>query len=1647
MIKKNSAQGIISNFKNKNIKNLIQSPYLYLQTTGSDSQDGSSDGFHLRWDYLRNLGATHLPKGDLATTNLNFNKKDDFVRLVRSRYNRRFPTIIDFSVQAPNVVNDLQRFWIYLNTNTNTVVYIHFRDVNLYNNARASINPISDTLQFMEKYGKGLIEVEVKDKLFFAAEIEAVVGESKPVMRVEAISVFENLPVTDLFVSCRKIFTEENWCGDVEKKTNKKGEENTLECCAGKENLIANGDFEEGPTAFETQYRIGGIAAHSTLWVSDDARVINGSWRGRAFSGKQFLIVDGATKPNTLVWKQSVKVQSGFTYCFSGNISTLFTQRPAKLAFIFESNDGIKESFFVTAPSEINIWEAFKFEWTAGLKARNVNICIYDHNVTSIGNDFGLDNLQMCEKSKCQPRIVSENIRKIRFDVQNGFARKIELETYEDYIQGAEWIQLDEQYALSKDDVKVLENWLDNPNLQVHDRWPKFNDGAKVNIENYKDRWFQAGGLKKGVLKYIALSDNDPLAMDLLPGAEPVDGSVEVSYLDMLKLVALDFHVARMFGQGTIDQPKENYDGPYIYLAFYRTEGLLDLDKVAQTTNHFYMSVPTTRRDNRLPERPVLKDLKYGLFIDNGLSTLSPLTDAEGYTPDCQIRFISTFIEQEDADPILRSFFNPPELFCAIDKTNNVFWGMEYRKVGATQWQKPEVAHDPIYLDTHGFPETNPIPNSGNENKAVLVHEERESGFHEYAAYGINWFSRASVLSNIRQTDETKIKKSNTLIPPSNFQVQLIQEESPLLLTTAQEQSDLANVAIVPGPDKTYIRVSFDYFHTHDLNYKFANQVKLYFRENAPRQTMGKIKSVIDHSTNPKLVIVRTMAYTINSTGQSITPTIPLALMNQFIGGIFTTDGKRFIIENVNISGLVNEGPIFTLRKIVEQTAVSPGGGGSFMTSEVLIAPEQAEIFLVVENLADPNSWGNHNPLGKVIQLGDPSWVSFTENYIEDGEAISNELRGIWETVNISDVPEVGTGNIIGIYELQFTSYQLDNHIQANDTSPVNWYKGVVRIARNGDLNGPKKVLEVIKIEELGTGLPLRIFAVDNTFSSTDRIPTGNGIVVNYYPGYRVYLLSDIAHHLDEAHILPAAGEGHKKTWMGVVSVDSAENFNSNIGIPAPLVAMELIEPFPPEAPGGAEYATRPDFYYKSTYTFTVQFTHQPFAAVFYRATEDAILRALYKEDTITMIRTALQALGEEDPYLADRWKNLVSFDYIYDDSSRPYYDPTGSNQNGTFRRFPREAGNFRFPKPDKIDVFTGTQEPGVILEDVKAAIYEIFTPLTELPLLYQHIKGGNYQVIPKQQTIRDQYGVLLDPTNPKFDQAPMAKNLGGNKIQFTDFTLDGASNMLYFYMGREIGNRGKMSNPSPISGPILLINTKPGDAPGVKKIYAIPKGLGTKHPSIEFEINGYATEQKIRKLEIYRTISANDALTVRTMDKVKTIDLVSQGMDTSTNYKIRDDFENGFVPYGEPLFYRIIGLREVKNAQGDTEWAPSLPSKLLMTAMIDTENPPIPLPRFTSNLPVGNPATISNIVIEWDTTIYNGTYYLEKMNNAGNWNTIYTIKSNQPMITVDLSATSLGSNVLEKSNDSGQVIYNRFRVRVENSAGLFGLEEKVLRI
>ena len=400
-------------FPEKEIK--IQSPFLYLQAVGSTGGDGSTYGAHLRWLLLRNLGETHLPKGDYAETTINFNRPGDYVTLFRSQYLKRFPTIVDFSVK-PDVVNDSLAFWIYTVTNTNTVVYIHFRDQAKYAAVRAAVNPSTLPLQFIQRYCPALIEAEVKDKLFFAAEFD-VERDAATVMRAEALSVETNLPLSPLFVSCRKVFTDHNWCppagspGEPKPGTTAAviATADVPDCCDGP-NLLSNGSFENPPGAliFQTDYAEQGGAKAGAINVTSDASVIRPGWQGLPHTGNQFLAVDGSLKAGSAVLRFKLAVDPETDYCFTGWLATLWLEEVSiPLQFRFISDNGAVQSFTQSTPATFLKWEEFTLSWNSGT-SRSVTVEIISLSLQSAGHDFGdfgIDDLWFC-KGKRKPAEV-----------------------------------------------------------------------------------------------------------------------------------------------------------------------------------------------------------------------------------------------------------------------------------------------------------------------------------------------------------------------------------------------------------------------------------------------------------------------------------------------------------------------------------------------------------------------------------------------------------------------------------------------------------------------------------------------------------------------------------------------------------------------------------------------------------------------------------------------------------------------------------------------------------------------------------------------------------------------------------------------------------------------------------------------------------------------------------------------------------------------------------------------------------------------------------------------------------------------------------------------------------------------------------------
>ena len=232
--------------------------------------------------------------------------------------------------------------------------------------------------------------------------------------------------------------------------------------------------------------------------------------------------------------------------------------------------------------------------------------------------------------------LVSENIETLRLMVRELAFGVIELHTYIDtlgviHAGGDAWTELGE-FSLSLDDAEVFARLENGGVADVDGSWPRFNEpdlnsGAfTVQVANYRDKWLPAGdpldGVKEAVQQYLERSRTDEVASASLPSDQEGDSAfLDISYLDMLRLISVDFHLARMLGLGHIDgQGQDLEDRQFLYLAEYRTPP--SPEAARQPIHHLAMSLPTGQRDHRLPAVPVLRSLTYGLTVDNG--TLNP---------------------------------------------------------------------------------------------------------------------------------------------------------------------------------------------------------------------------------------------------------------------------------------------------------------------------------------------------------------------------------------------------------------------------------------------------------------------------------------------------------------------------------------------------------------------------------------------------------------------------------------------------------------------------------------------------------------------------------------------------------------------------------------------------------------------------------------------------------------------------------------------------------------------------------------------------------------------------------------------------------------------------------------------------------------
>lgn len=184
------------------------------------------------------------------------------------------------------------------------------------------------------------------------------------------------------------------------------------------DNLVVNGDFENGNTGFLSQYSYftstlpNPGACHYCVDTDASSHYGSGSgqpWKGNGNDGQgqynsnsRFLMASGGYA-GQYVWRSTVNVKPNTDYEFEAWVCHLYklfgdTYR-AQVKFTINGVEmGVQQ-----APNHRNGYIQFSHAWNSG-SATTAEISIYDINTnTDAGNDFGLDDISLRERLVMDP--------------------------------------------------------------------------------------------------------------------------------------------------------------------------------------------------------------------------------------------------------------------------------------------------------------------------------------------------------------------------------------------------------------------------------------------------------------------------------------------------------------------------------------------------------------------------------------------------------------------------------------------------------------------------------------------------------------------------------------------------------------------------------------------------------------------------------------------------------------------------------------------------------------------------------------------------------------------------------------------------------------------------------------------------------------------------------------------------------------------------------------------------------------------------------------------------------------------------------------------------------------------------------------------
>lgn len=165
-------------------------------------------------------------------------------------------------------------------------------------------------------------------------------------------------------------------------------------------NLIANGNFNAGNSGFISQYTYTNPnTSEGQYFVGNNPQTWNAALStctDHTSGTGNMLMVNGATSPDVVIWKQTITVTPNTNYNFSAWVQSLISSNPAQLQVSINGNliGNVNTAALATC-----LWSPLSVNWNSG-NATSASITIANKNTQVTGNDFALDDISFASVIK-----------------------------------------------------------------------------------------------------------------------------------------------------------------------------------------------------------------------------------------------------------------------------------------------------------------------------------------------------------------------------------------------------------------------------------------------------------------------------------------------------------------------------------------------------------------------------------------------------------------------------------------------------------------------------------------------------------------------------------------------------------------------------------------------------------------------------------------------------------------------------------------------------------------------------------------------------------------------------------------------------------------------------------------------------------------------------------------------------------------------------------------------------------------------------------------------------------------------------------------------------------------------------------------------